>query len=189
MIAVIRGPVCEATVATMTQRAADGLDDFLGHVGDRLAEAEVAGFDETGLRVAGTLHWSALRPPRQVHPDHLPPQTRHGRYQNDAGVLGRFHGVAVHDAWAPYDSYLNVAHQLCCAHALRELQGVADLAAPEQQWRWADQAADALVAMQRLVADALAAGADTVDPDALGTQIQLYRSAAQIEPPWAVERL
>jgi len=58
--------------------------------------------------------------------------------------------------------------------------GVADLAAGEQQWCWADQVADALVAMQQLVTDALAAGADPVDPEALGKQIQRYRSAAQI---------
>jgi hypothetical protein len=35
---------------------------------------------------------------------------------DNAGVLGRFAGVAVHDAWAPYDSYVDPAHQLCCAH-------------------------------------------------------------------------
>jgi len=172
-------PVSEGTVATMTQRAAGGLEEFLSQVADRVAEAEVAGFDETGLRVAGRLHW--------VH------CARTGKYTlitchprrgtdgiDDAGVLGRFRGVAVHDAWAPYDSYLDVEHQLCCAHALRELQGVADLAAGEQQWCWATQAADALVAMQRLVGEAIAAGADTVDPDALSKQIQLYRWAAQI---------
>ena len=39
----------------MTTRAADGLDGFLTQVGERLAEADVAGFDETGLRVAGTV--------------------------------------------------------------------------------------------------------------------------------------
>jgi transposase len=50
-------PVCEGTVATMSQRAADGLDGFLTQVADRIAESEVAGFDETGLRVAGKLHW------------------------------------------------------------------------------------------------------------------------------------
>lgn len=49
-------PVCEGTVAAMSRRAADGLDDFLEHVTDRIAEAPVAGFDETGLRVASGLH-------------------------------------------------------------------------------------------------------------------------------------
>ena len=38
------------------------------------------------------------------------------------GVLGSFAGVAVHDAWAPYDTYTGPEHQLCCAHALREFQ-------------------------------------------------------------------
>ena len=69
-------PVSEATVAGMTARAADGLDGFLTEVGDRIAAAEVAGFDETGLRVAGQAALGALRPHRQVHPDHLPPQAR-----------------------------------------------------------------------------------------------------------------
>ncbi|MGH3521432.1 MAG: hypothetical protein ACRDU4_01085 [Mycobacterium sp.] len=41
----------------MTARAAGGLEKFLNHVTDRLAEAQVAGFDETGLRVAGRRHW------------------------------------------------------------------------------------------------------------------------------------
>lgn len=39
-------PVGEGTVAAMTKRAADGLNEFCGLV--RIAEAAVAGFDETG---------------------------------------------------------------------------------------------------------------------------------------------
>ena len=34
--------------------------------------------------------------------------------------------------------------------------------------------------MQHLVADAIAAGADTIDADALDKQVALYRCAAQI---------
>lgn len=45
------------TVAAITSRAAGRLDAFLDVVRGRLAEAEVAGFEETGLRVAGRLHW------------------------------------------------------------------------------------------------------------------------------------
>jgi hypothetical protein len=92
--------------------------------------------------------------------------------------------VAVHDAWAPYDTYVNADHQLCCAHALRELQAVtdtmADTAGPDAEWCWATQAADALVAMQKLVDDAVTAGVDTIDPDTLGQQIGFYHSAVQI---------
>ena len=172
-------PVSEGTVAAMTKRSADGLDEFLSQVTNYIAESEVAGFDETGLRVAGKLHW--------VH------CARTGKYTlitchpkrgtkgiDAAGVLGRFRGVAVHDAWAAYDTYADVDHQLCCAHVLRELAGVTDAAPSDADWCWATQAADALVAMQKLVVDGIATGADTVDTDALNRQIRLYRSAAQI---------
>jgi transposase len=83
----------------------------------------------------------------------------------------------VHDACAPYDTYADVDHQLCCAHARHELQAVTDTA-PDADWCWATQAADALVAMQRSAVQATTAG--TVDADALDKQLQLYRSAAQI---------
>jgi Transposase IS66 family. len=172
-------PVSEGTVATMTKRAADGLGDFLSHLTDRVAEAEVAGFDETGLRVAGKLHWvHCARTDKYTlitcHPK------RGTKGIDDAGVLKRFSGVAVHDAWAPYDTYVDVEHQLCCAHALRELAGVADTAPTDAEWCWAGQAADALVAMQKLVTEAIAADADAVDAEALDKQVKLYRSAVQI---------
>jgi transposase len=175
-------PVCEGTVAAMTKRAAARLDEFCSQVADRIAGSAVAGFDETGLRVAGKLHWVHC-----ARTDRYTLITCHrGRGQDgidDAGVLARFRGVAVHDAWAPYDTYVNADHQLCCAHALRELQAVADTAAqadPDADWCWAIQAAEALVAMQKLVDDAVAAGVDTIDPDTLGQQVAFYHSAAQV---------
>ena len=135
----------------------------------------MAGFDETGFRVAGRLHWvHCARTGKYtlltVHP-------RRGRQAMEAmGVLPWFAGVAVHDAWAPYDTYTGPGHQLCCAHALRELQAVAD-AATVGQWCWAAQAAEALTAMQDLVREAAGQGRDAVDPDALAAQVRLYRSA------------
>src|SRR4051794_19375828 len=172
-------PVSDATVARMSARAAEGLDEFLAQIGDRIVEAEVAGFDETGLRVAGRLAWvHCARTGKYTLITCHPQRGRDGI--NAAGVLGRFRGVAVHDAWAPYDTYTEVDHQLCCAHAQRELAAVADAAPTDAQWCWATQAGDALVAMQKLVAEAIAAGADAVDPAAQANQVQLYRSAVQI---------
>jgi transposase len=172
-------PVSEGTVATVTKRAADGLEGFLEQVTDRIAGSEVVGFDETGLRVAGRLHWvHCARTGKYTlitcHPK------RGSQGIDAAGVLTRCRGVAVHDAWAPYDSYVDVEHQLCCAHALRELAAVADTAEPDTDWCWATQVSDALVAIQKLVADAIASGAHALDPDALDTQVQLYRCAVQI---------
>ena len=86
-------------------------------------------------------------------------------------------GVAVHDAWAPYDTYTAPDHQFCCAHALRERQAVTD-AAPRARWCWAAQAAEALTAMQALVSDAITRGRDAVDPPVLAVQVHRYRSAA-----------
>jgi transposase len=172
-------PVSDATVARMSSRAAAGLDGFLTEVGDRIAASEVAGFDETGLRVAGRLAWvHCARTDRYTLITCHPKRGRAGI--NDAGVLSRFRGVAVHDAWAPYDTYADAEHQLCCAHAQRELAAVADIASPDADWCWAAQAGDALVALQKLVTEAIVAGADTIDPDALANHVHLYRSAAQI---------
>jgi transposase len=44
------------------------------------------------------------------------------------GILPSFGGVAVHDAWEPYDTDSTPDQQLCCAHALRELQAITDCA-------------------------------------------------------------
>jgi transposase len=172
-------PLSEGTVARMSTRAAGGLEGFLAEVADRIAHAEVAGFDETGLRVAGKLHW--VHCARTGKYTLITCHPKRGTVGIDAaGVLGRFRGVAVHDAWAPYDTYTAPEHQLCCAHALRELAAVADAAPADADWCWATQAADALVAMQKLVTEAITTGAERLDPDLLAEQVQLYGSAVRI---------
>jgi len=95
------------------------------------------------------------------------------------GVLPGFAGISVHDARAPYDTYAVSGHQLCCAHAARELRAVAGQA-PAGQWCRATRAAGALAAMQRLVADAIGQRPGAVEPGALAIQARAYRSAALI---------
>ncbi len=171
-------PLSSGTVAALSARAAGRLEGFLEHAREQIASGDVAGFDETGFRVAGRLQWvHCARTGKytllMVHP-------RRGRQAIEAmGVLPSFTGVAVHDAWAPYDLYPGADHQLCCAHALRELQAVTD-AAPGGQWCWATQAAEALTAMQDLVREAAVQGSGAVDAAALAAQVRLYRSAVVI---------
>ena len=171
-------PLSPGTVAAVTARAAGRLEGFLARVRANIAASPVAGFDETGFRVQGKLHWvHCARTGKYtlitVHP-------RRGTAAMEAmGVLPSFAGIAVHDAWAPYDTCTTPDHQLCCAHALRELQAVADCA-PAGRWCWATQAAEAITGMQKLVSEAISQGHSTADPAALAGQVTCYRSAALI---------
>jgi transposase len=168
-------PCSSGTVAALTARAAGRLDGFLAQVRQAIAASDVAGFDETGFRVAGRLAW--VHCARTGKYTLLMAHPKRGRQAIEAmGVLPSFAGVAVHDAWAPYDTYTTPDHQLCCAHALRELQAVTD-AAPQGRWCWAAQAAEALTAMQELVREAASQRQRAVDPDALAGQVRLFRSA------------
>ncbi|WP_395111715.1 IS66 family transposase, partial [Actinomadura sp. SCN-SB] len=168
----------------LTQRAAAGLGAFTSQVRVRLADAEVAHFDETGLRVAGRLHW--------VHSASTGKYvllTVHGRRgveaMDAAGVLPAFTGIAVHDGWAPYDTYTQATHARCNAHILRELQGVLDhhtAAQGEDVWCWAAQAADALRTMKRLAEEALARDGTltTLDTVKMAGTKHAFRSAARL---------
>jgi transposase len=178
----MRSPRCSASRCrpgrwhALTARAAGKLGGFLEQARAQITAAEVAGFDETGFRVEGRLHWvHCARTGKytllMVHPK------RGTKAMEAMGVLPSFAGVAVHDAWAPYDTYTGPDHQLCCAHALRELQAVTD-AAPDRQWCGATQAAEALTAMQDLVREAISQDRHAAYPVALAAQIRLFRSAA-----------
>ena len=168
-------PLCRRS----RSRAGRGrLGGFPEHAREQIAGSDVAGSDETGFRVDGRLHWvHCARTGKytllMVHP-------RRGKQAIEAmGVLPSSGGVAVHDTWAPYDSYPAAGHQPCCAHARRELQAVTDLA-PERQWCWATQAADAPTTMQKLVSETISQGRDAADPAAIDAQSHPCRSAAPL---------
>jgi transposase len=176
-------PMSAGTVAAWTARAAAGLEPFTAAARQALAGAEVVHVDETGLRVAGRLHWlhvacSALFTVLSCH-------AKRGKPAIDAvGVLPDFTGIAVHDAFAPYAGYTAATHALCNAHLLRELIAVVDhhTAHPPEggdgvpaDWCWATQVIDALLALKAIVDTAV-----QPDPEALATQRRLIVSAALV---------
>ena len=172
-------PVSEGTVAAVTDRAGADLTDFLELSRRGLATAPVVHFDETGLRVAGRLHWL-----HSASTGALSLLTVHHRRGREAmlaaGVLPTFTGVAVHDAWAPYDSFPTARHVLCNAHLLRELRAVTDHTAPRPgQWCWATQVNDALLDLKDHVDLAHASGTDP-DPEVVSQHTRRIRDAATI---------
>jgi transposase len=173
-------PVSPGAVTAMVRRAAAALGASLEAIRTALTAAPVAHFDETGFRVAGKLAWvhSASSGKFALITVHH----RRGREAMDAaGILPAFRGIAVHDAWAPYDSYGQAAHALCSAHAARELQAVTD-AAPPGRWCWAAQVADAQQDMKRLADASLSVDGtlDHVDQANLATARRHYHSALLI---------
>lgn len=168
-------PVAAGTVACWVKRSALGIiERVLPVIRDRITASAVAHFDETGMRTEGRLAWlhSASTPTDvllTVHPK------RGTAAMDAAGVLPTFTGTAVHDAWAPYDTYTNATHALCNAHVLRELVYVTDTATGPV----ADLAAQAINVLQqlhRLTATAHTGGAQP-DPTAIAQQTHLLRTA------------
>jgi transposase len=174
-------------VAGWVKRTALGIiEKVLPVIAGRIAAAPVAHFDETGLRTAGRLAW--LHSASTSTDVLLAAHPKRGTKAMDAiGILPRFHGVAVHDAWAPYDTYTHMIHALCNAHALRELIYVTDTTAGPAAGH-AAQAITALRWLNRLVIDACAAG-QIPDPDTVARYQLMLRSAVVLGAAATAERV
>ena len=167
--------VAPGTVAAWTRRTAQVItDEVIPVITDRIAGSQVAHFDETGLRTAGKLAWmhSASTDTDVLLSVHA---KRGTKGMDAANVLPRLTGVAVHDAWAPYDTYTDITHALCNAHGLREFIYVQDTA-PKNVADLAEQATDAILAIKKLVETAAEVGRGPA-PDALAHQKRLLKSA------------
>lgn len=112
-------PMAEATVLAASQEAQRRLQPTVDLIGAALQVALVAHADETGLRVAGSLHWMHALVTTML--TWVGCHTKRGREAFDAfAILPNFLGTLIHDGWKPYRE-LRCKHGLCNAHHLREL--------------------------------------------------------------------
>ena len=111
--------VSPATLLAWVDEASDLLQPSVDRIAQGLIQAPVAHADESGVRVAGKLHWL-----HTVVTDILTWYGVHARRGMEAidahGILPKRIAVLVHDCWAPYWQ-LDCVHALCNAHLLREL--------------------------------------------------------------------
>jgi transposase len=164
-------------LAAAVRKTAGFLVPALAAITRHLIAAEIVHFDETGFRTAGKLAWvhSASQGKFALF-------TVHARRGKDgmkaAGVLPHFRGIAVHDAWAPYDTFQDVAgHALCGARVLRELVAVTETGAGLDR-AWAQQAIDALLALNEAAEATRAAGQAAIDAEIRTKREDWYRKAA-----------
>jgi len=89
----------------------------------QLSSAPVCHFDETGIRVAGTLHWQHVVSSPSATYLFVHPNRGAAALNSPSSLLPTYHGWAVHDCWPSYFGYAACHHALCGAHLLRELTG------------------------------------------------------------------
>ena len=111
----------------------------------RLVNEKLVHFDETGIRVAGKLHW--LHTATTPNDTYLFVHEKRGQaaLNSEASLLKNFTGTAVHDCWASYFTFTNARHVLCGAHLLRELNGL-----KENDSLWAGEMHEFLLDLYRM---------------------------------------
>jgi transposase len=112
--------VLDANTAVVTEIAPS-----LAAIKQQLIAAEVAHFDESGLRIEGRLQWLHVASTADL--TYYAVHAKRGQDGMRAiGILPAFRGRAVHDHWQPYFAFDDCRHALCNAHHLRELLLVAE---------------------------------------------------------------
>lgn len=159
-------------VASLLPEAAGKLrrSGFLEVLKALLIRAEVINVDETFDQVR-TTRWYFHVAATELYTYLFASSTRAKSAPDQAGVLGLFRGVMVHDRLAMYFNYGDAAHGICAAHLLRDL---ASVAAVDAQKPWAEAMSDLLREMIVATDSARAAGRTRLRPRQLKAFLARY---------------
>ncbi|MFK8184393.1 MAG: IS66 family transposase [Phormidesmis sp.] len=144
--------ISEGTLYNAREKCFEQLEPVEQQIKAAIAQAEVAHFDESGLRVNGKLWW--LHVASTAGLTYYCVHSKRGQKAIDEmDILPNFDGVSVHDGWASYFLY-DCAHALCNAHHLRELRFVVE----RYKQPWAEQMSKLLCHIKKHVERAKAQG-------------------------------
>ena len=137
--------VSEATIESSVVAAYKALAGFNSEIIRQLLLSPVAHADETGMRVAGRLHWFHVLSTRVI--TWFGVHSKRGHEALDAfGILPRFTGRLIHDFFESYFRYLCL-HGMCVPHILRELKFLHEQCCQ----LWAGKMLELLVEIHRFV--------------------------------------
>ena len=123
----------ESTVVAATKQCYEELEESEEIIKTKATEQDVINADETGLRVAGKLHW--LHTATTLLYTYLFVHKNRGSeaLESEKSILNMFKGWLVHDCWSSYFKFDEIKHGICGAHILRELEGLIE----SGQSKWA----------------------------------------------------
>jgi len=139
----------EALVINANTTLRKRIDPSLEAIQQQLIAADVAHFDESGVRVEAQLNWlHSTGTERLTYYAIHPKRGQEG--MRDIGILSAFRGRAIHDHWKSYLTFDNCLHGLCNSHHLCELHFVTD----QYQQPWAQAMAQLLLDIKQEVESA-----------------------------------
>jgi transposase len=151
----------DGTIQTWIGQAATALNEAYAASRQAILAADVAHFDESGVRVNGHTLWLHVAGTAE-HAFYTIHSRRGREAMTVAGLLPHFTGVAVHDHWTPYFGFDQATHALCNAHLLRELRYFEEAT---DGHRWPVKLREVLVDAKQAVAEARTAGQSAVASD------------------------
>ena len=147
--ALVDHSMSAGTVVNMTRRWQPVVEAAIKEIETALLTSSTLHVDETSLRVNGKNQW--------VHVASTAKTTRYGLHRSrgkkatdDIGILPRYKGTMVHDAYSVYPMYTEASHALCHAHHLRELRAYTELYGHS----WSKEMTEALLGMKQAVENA-----------------------------------
>ena len=151
-------PLSTGTIKNMVSRCAEKIKPALEKICQELKATAILHCDETGTRVDGKTRW--VHNASNAQYTYLTLSEKRGYIgMVEAGILSGYTGIIVHDCWESYWKFNTAMHAVCCAHLLRELNGIEENY-PEQSW--ASKFKDLLLKMKKAKDNAIAMGKDSL---------------------------
>jgi transposase len=122
----------QGTLVSINKSCYEALETVEENIKNKLKDSTgTLHFDETGVSVNSKLKWLHVTS-NQEYTYYNIHAKRGCEAIDDIGILSVFKGTAVHDCWKSYHTYTDCDHSLCCAHILRELNGITEI--EKQSW-------------------------------------------------------
>jgi len=140
--------ISEGTIHKQGQKCYEVLAPVEQRIKEKLLEAKVMHFDETGTRVKGCNYWLHVSSTK-THTYYRVHRKRGRVAMDEMGILPNYRGKAIHDGYKSYTQY-PCHHYLCNAHHLRELVFIYE----QFNQLWAEEMITFLCAVNNLVKQA-----------------------------------
>lgn len=170
----------EDTVLGVLETLAQAVQPSLESIRQELLKADLLHADETGLRVNNQTQWLHVLSNSEL--TYYAVQPKRGQAALvQIGLVPKFKGTLLHDAFASYWVFEQCQHALCNAHILRELRFLHE----EQAQTWAGEFKNLLLSMKKAVETAAPCG--KLEPEVLASFTRSYTALLaqgwQANPP------